>query len=163
MGGHQAGCIGLLSLLAVDCQIISAVAYDNNVKILAKDLNIPVFSSLFKDDFINSIAKSDLLFSVHGREIVPKEILEMPSLRCINVHPCLYKYKGKNPIQQMLDDNNSRASIGIHYMVEDIDAGEVIVEEFIDTIGETIVEIYNELYPYYAKAIIKTIKILRSY
>lgn len=160
MGGQQAGCIGLLSLSAVNCEVISAVAYDDNVKMLAKELKIPVFSSIYDGKFINSIKKSDLLFSVHGREIVPKDILEIPSLGCVNLHPCLYKYKGTSPVQRMLDDKNPRASIGIHYMVEEIDTGEVILEEFVHTTGKTVVEVYNELYPHYAMAIIKAIKII---
>ena len=162
MGGKQAGCIGLLSLISLNCEVISVVAYDNNVEIIARELKIPVFSTVKNELFINNIKKSDLLFSVHGREIVPKEILDMPSLGCVNVHPCLYKYKGTKPIQRMLDDRNSKASIGIHYMVEDIDAGEVIIEEFVDTTGKTVVEVYNELYPYYAKAIINAIKIIKE-
>jgi len=162
MGGQQAGCIGLLSLIAGDCEIVSTVAYDNNVEMLTEELKIPVFSSIHEERFIDSLKKADLLFSVHGRQIVPKDILDMPLLGCVNVHPCLYKYKGANPIQRMLDDSNSKASIGIHYMVEDIDAGDLIVEEFIETTGRTVVEIYNELYPYYAKTIIKAIKIIKS-
>ena len=162
MGGQQAGCIGLLSLLAVDCDIISTVAYDNNVKMLAEELKIPTFSSIHEKQFLDSVKEADLLFSVHGRQIVPKKILDMPSLGCVNVHPCLYKYKGANPIQRMLNDNNSKASIGIHYMVEDVDSGELIIEEFIDTTGRTVLEVYNELYPYYSKTIIKAIKIIKS-
>ena len=46
--------------------------------------------------------------------------------------------------------------------VEDIDAGELIIEEFIVTTGRTVLDVYNELYPYYAKTIIKAIKIIKS-
>jgi len=162
MGGQQAGCVGLLSLLAVDCDVVSAVAYDINVKMLAKELKIPVFSSIHEERFIDTVKEADLLFSVHGRQIVPKEILDIPLLQCVNVHPCLYKYKGANPIQRMLDDSNSKASIGIHYMVEDVDAGKLIIEEFIDATGRTVLEVYNELYPHYAKTIIKAMRIIKS-
>jgi methionyl-tRNA formyltransferase len=162
MGGQQAGCIGLLSLLAVDCDIVSTVSYDNSVKMLAEELKIPTFSSIHEKQFLDSVKEADLLFSVHGRQIVPKKILDIPSLRCVNVHPCLYKYKGANPIQRMLDDNNTKASVGIHYMVEDIDEGKIIIEEFVDTTGRTVLEVYNELYPHYAKTIIKAIEILKS-
>jgi methionyl-tRNA formyltransferase len=162
MGGQQAGCIGLLSLLAVDCDVISVVAYDNKVKMLAEEFKIPTFSSIYEEQFLDSVKEADLLFSVHGKQIVPKTILNIPFLRCVNVHPCLYKYKGANPIQRMLDDNNSKASVGIHYMVENIDAGELIIEEFINITGKTVIEVYNELYPYYSKTIIKAIKILES-
>ena len=41
-------------------------------------------------------------------------------------------------------------------------AGKVIIEEFVEIRGETVVEVYNELYPYYAKAILKAMQIIKS-
>lgn len=120
---------------------------------VAEQLGIQVFKSINQKGFIDSVYKSDLFFSVHGREIVPEEMLAIPPLGCVNVHPCLYKYKGANPVQRMLDDDNSKASVAVHYMVEKVDAGEVILEEFVDVAGTTVEEVYNELYPYYIKAI----------
>ena len=158
MAGKQAGCVGLLSLYAAKCEVLCVVAYDDLVKQLAKKLNLPTFSSIKDDEFIKLVNKSDLLVSVHGREIVPIEILKIPPRGCINVHPCLYKYKGANPVERLLRDNNTRASVGVHYMVEKVDAGEVIVEKFVDvSCKNTVGEVYNELYPYYALAIIEAI------
>lgn len=168
LGGKQAGCIGLLTLKAINCEILSAVPYDLNVKILAETLEIPIFSSVHNEQFIDIVKKSDLLISVHGREIVPKEIINLPSIGSINVHPCLYKYKGANPIQRMLNDNNSKArigikaSIGIHYMTEKVDEGDIIIENFITTNGKNVLEVYNDLYPYYSKTIIEAIRIIKE-
>jgi len=163
MGGKQAGCIGLLSILATNCEVISVVAYDDNVEMAAKVLGIKVFKSIKEEGFFDAVKKSDLLFSVHGREIIPKEILYVPPLGCINVHPCLYKYKGPNPVQRLLDDKNTKASVGVHYMSEDVDSGKVILEEFVDVQGKsTVEEVYNVLYPYYIMSIIKAIKIIKS-
>ena len=47
MGGRQAGCIGLLSLLASGCNVLAVVAYDDFVKALAEELK---FLSFFKND-----------------------------------------------------------------------------------------------------------------
>lgn len=65
--------------------------------------------------------KSDLLVCVHGKEILTKEILDHPKLGCINVHPCLYKYKGKEPIKRLLEEDENKASVGVHYMSETVD------------------------------------------
>jgi len=158
MGGRQAGCIGLLTLLSAKCEIIGAVAYDSAVKMIAEKLNLPIFSSIKEDKFIESLRTSDMLVSVHGREIVPPEWLEIPSKGCINVHPCLYRYRGANPIERLLRDGVTKASVGVHYMSDKIDSGEVIVEKFIDVSGKkTVEEIYNELYPYYILAILEAI------
>lgn len=163
MGGKQAGCIGLLVLYAARCSVIGVVGYDKLVEMLAKKLNLPFFSSIQEDKFIDLVSKSDLLVSVHGREIVSTEILEKPPLGCINVHPCLYKYPGADPIGRLLRDGNTRASVGVHYMVEEVDAGEVILEQFVDVSGKnTVDEIYNELYPYYALAILEAIEKIRK-
>ena len=163
MAGKQAGCIGLLSLYAANCDIIGVVAYDELVNQLAKKLNLPTFSSLKEDEFIKLVNKSDLLVSVHGREIVPIEILKVPPLGCINVHPCLYQYKGGNPVGRLLRDKNTKASVGVHYMLEEVDAGEVIVEKFVNVSGKnTMDEVYNVLYPYYALTLLEAINKIRD-
>lgn len=163
MGWKQAGCIGLLSLCATKCDIISVVAYDEMVKIIAEKLNFLISPSIKEDRFVDALYKSDLLVSVHGKEVVPPEMLRIPSLGCINVHPCLYKYKGVNPIEKLLRDNNTKASVGVHYMSEEVDSGEVIVEKFVDVSGKnTIEEVYNQLYPYYALVILEAIDKIRE-
>lgn len=163
MGGKQAGCIGLLTMYASGCNVLGVVAYDELVKMLAEQLNIPIFTTINEKGFINALRESDLLVSVHGREIVPKELLEIPRLGCINAHPCLYNYKGANPVERLLKDGNTKASVAVHYMVEKVDAGEVIVEEFVDVEGKkTVGEVYNELYPYYAAALPKALDIIKT-
>jgi len=154
IGGKQAGCIGLLALIAKNCNIRCVVAYDDSVKEIAEKLKIMTYSTVKDKEFLKFLEKSDLLLDVHGREIIKKELLDMPRLGCINVHPCLYNYQGVNPVQRLLDDKNPKASVAAHYMVEKIDAGEVIIEEFIDVQGlNSIAEVYNKLYPFYAKII----------
>lgn len=161
MGGRQAGCVGLLSLLASGCNVLAVVAYDDFVKMLAEQLKIPTFASIKDKNFVKIVEDSDILVSVHGREIVPPNILKIPSKGCINVHPCLYRYKGADPIGRLLKDKNTKASVGVHYMEEKVDAGKVIIEEFVDVSGKkTVDEVYNELYPYYATTLLKALKII---
>lgn len=158
MGGKQAGCIGLLTLFAAKCEITGVVAYDGMIKAIAEKLNLPTFSSIRKEECIKIAYKSNLLVSVHGREIVPAELLKIPPLGGINVHPCLYKYKGSNPVERLLKDGNAKASVGVHYMVDEVDTGKVITELFVDVTGKhTVDEVYNALYPYYMLAILEAI------
>jgi methionyl-tRNA formyltransferase len=163
LGGQQAGCIGLLSVLAADCEVVSIVAYGEKINELSRALNIPTFSSIKDKGFVDILGESDLLICVHGREIVPLEILKIPILGCVNVHPCLYKYKGANPIKHLLKDGNTKASVGVHYMSEEIDAGEVIVESYMDVSGlNTEIEVYNELYPTYTLVILEALDMIRE-
>ena len=164
MGSRQAGCTGLLTLLAAGHKVTGIIAYEDTLDKLSRELDIPGFSSVAQPQVIELLKKGDLLVSVHGREIVPVELLNLPRLGCINVHPCLYAYKGANPIERLLNDGNTKASIGIHRMIEKVDEGEVLIEEFIDVTGkQSIEEIYNALYPYYSLTLLKALKILEAY
>ena len=163
MGGKQAGCIGILSILAKKHGIAGAVAYDEGVRMLCESLGIPIFASVKEGEFRALAGKSDLLVSVHGREIVPREVMNLPRLGAINAHPCLYKYKGARPVERMLADGETRASVGVHRMTEKLDEGEVLAEIFVDVSGKsTECEVYNALYPFYAAALMQALDSLES-
>ena len=59
----------------------------------------------------------------------------------------------------MLADGETKASVGVHHMIDKVDMGEVIVEKFVDvTECKTAEEVYNKLYPTYAEVLIKTME-----
>jgi hypothetical protein len=161
LGGAQAGCIGLLTLLASGCTVSGIVAYDSTIEQLATLLRLPTFSSIKQPEVEVLLSKCDLLVSVHGKEIVPGRLLELPRFRGINAHPCLYAYKGADPVGRLLRDGNTKASVGVHRMTERVDEGEVLVEEFVDVTGKcSVEEIYNALYPFYALVLLKALRTL---
>lgn len=167
LGGKQAGCVGLLTVLALGHKVVMVVAYDGLVWDIASELGIPVFTSIEQmvgsNDWREVVPYPNLLVSAHCREIVPPFLLRLPRLGGINVHPCLYRYKGPNPVGRLLRDGGTQASVGVHRMTEKVDEGEVLVEEFIDVTGKSSVEeIYNALYPFYALALIKALRILET-
>jgi methionyl-tRNA formyltransferase len=159
MGGNQAGVIGLLTLLSLKIDILACVYYSEDVKLLCKKLKLQVNSSIKENYYNKCLKKSDILVSVHGREIVTSNLLSLPRLGAINVHPYLYKYKGKDPVKRALKDKNYKASVGVHKMTEKIDEGKVIIEKFINVDNaKSENEIYNILYPYYSVVLIDAIK-----
>ena len=163
LGGKQAGCVGLLTLLAVGSKISGIVAYDSTIEQLARVLNLLRFSSIRQPEVEELLYKSDLLVSVHGREIVPSRLLELPRLGGINAHPCLYAYRGANPVGRLLRDGNTLASVGIHRMTGKVDQGEVLAEEFINVEGkQSVDEVYNVLYTFYALALLKALRVLEA-
>ncbi len=155
MGSNQAGCLGLVTLLALGHNVEIVIAYDDSLKATACIFSIPVFGS------INSIQghQSDLLISVHGREIVLDNTLETFRFGGINLHPCLSFYKGANPIGRLLVDGGKIASVGAHRMTNQVDEGKVLVEEFVDIEGcLTAEEVYNKLYPLYISVLVKALE-----
>lgn len=71
----------------------------------------------------------DLIVTAAYGQILPKEILEAPRLGCINVHASLLpKYRGGAPIHQAVIDGEKETGITIMYMVEKLDAGDILTQ-----------------------------------
>jgi len=156
--GKQAGVVCLLTLLASGVTIVYVIAEGKLVKSISETYNIPVVDSNFLNSkriysTFNNLTP-DLFICVHGKKYIKSEILDLFPLGGINVHPCLYKYKGAKPINRLLRDGETKASVGVHRMTEKIDGSEVVEEVFIDVSGcKSVVEVYNKLYPIYAIAL----------
>lgn len=160
MGGSQAGMIGALTALAHGAEIPIAVSYSDELTAMLKSLGIAVCRSVKETRFIKELKKTDMLLSVHGREVVKPEIFNLPRFKAVNVHPYLYKYKGANPVDRAFKDGEFHASVGAHMMTEEVDGGVVLTEEFRDVDGaSTVSEIYNSIYPLYIQVVSKTLDI----
>ncbi|WP_332690151.1 methionyl-tRNA formyltransferase [Halalkalibacter lacteus] len=71
--------------------------------------------------------KPDLIVTAAFGQILPKELLDYPELGCINVHASLLpKYRGGAPIHQAIIDGEKEAGVTIMYMVEKLDAGDML-------------------------------------
>ena len=96
-----------------------------------KENNIE-YSNNFGNKIINKIKDSnpDIIFSIYYRKILSKEILNIPRLGCINIHPSLLPYyRGPAPTAWALLNNEKEVGLTIHYMDEGIDAGEILVQK----------------------------------
>ncbi|KXH79935.1 methionyl-tRNA formyltransferase [Sporosarcina sp. HYO08] len=79
----------------------------------------------------------DLIVTAAFGQLLPKELLEAPRLGCINVHASLLpKYRGGAPIHQAIMDGEKETGVTIMYMVEKLDAGDMISQVTVP-IGET--------------------------
>ena len=158
-GGKQAGLIVLLSIMSSKHTVKYIIPEDQIIQDIAESLKITTISKkLINEPLVLDLMRDiDLLVCCHGRQILKGNILKM---KCINVHPCLYKYKGTEPIHKLIAEKNERASVGVHYMVEKVDAGEVIIEIFKQVELGSVIDIYNQLYPVYSKVILKALRVI---
>lgn len=161
LGGKQAGCVGLLTVLALGHKVKIAVGYDPKFDTLARELGITVFNNIHDANY--DMFGLDLIVSVHARQKVPDTLLKRAKHGGINVHPCLSKYSGEStsPITRLLQNKDHAASVGVHYMTSTIDGGPVIVEIPVAVMGKTENEIYNELYPFYSIALIEALETIK--
>ena len=165
MGGKQAGIVGALTVLSQGHKVISAISYSSALTDILGSLNIPVYESIKDKRFVKDLSRADIILSVHGREFVKQNLLELTKLGGINVHPYLYKYKGAKPVERAFREQVFKASVGAHIMEDGIDMGKVLTEEFVDVSeANSPEEIYNLLYPYYSIVIFKALdKICTEY
>jgi methionyl-tRNA formyltransferase len=87
-------------------------------------INATKFVTILRDAI-----RPDLLVSVAASQILHKRVLEVPSLGCINLHSApLPRYQGMMPNFWTLVYGESAAAVTVHYMVEKLDAGDIIVQ-----------------------------------
>lgn len=71
--------------------------------------------------------KPDLIVTAAYGQILPKAVLELPRLGCINVHGSLLpKYRGGAPIQRSIMNGEPETGVTIMYMAEGLDTGDMI-------------------------------------
>jgi len=71
--------------------------------------------------------RPDLIVTAAYGQILPKTVLELPKLGCINVHGSLLpKYRGGAPIQRAIMNGETVTGVTIMYMAEGLDTGDMI-------------------------------------
>ncbi|CAM4252647.1 methionyl-tRNA formyltransferase [Paenibacillus tarimensis] len=69
----------------------------------------------------------DLIVTAAYGQILPKAVLELPRLGCINVHGSLLpQYRGGAPIQRAIINGETVTGVTIMYMAEGLDTGDMI-------------------------------------
>ncbi|ANA81813.1 methionyl-tRNA formyltransferase [Paenibacillus glucanolyticus] len=73
--------------------------------------------------------KPDLIVTAAYGQILPKSVLDMPSLGCLNVHGSLLPaYRGGAPIQRSIINGEAVTGITLMYMAEGLDTGDMIAK-----------------------------------
>ncbi|MDQ0206408.1 methionyl-tRNA formyltransferase [Alkalicoccobacillus murimartini] len=102
------------------------------VKVEAERLGLPVIQPEKIRLEWETVAelKPDLIVTAAFGQILPKELLEIPQYKCLNVHASLLpKYRGGAPIHQAIIDGESETGITIMYMAEKLDAGDILSQK----------------------------------
>ena len=135
------------------------------VKEFAIEKNIDVYQPekvRRNQEFIEKIRNlnPDVICVVAYGKILPKEILDIPRLGCINVHGSLLpEYRGAAPIQWAVLNGDKKTGVTTMYMDAGMDTGDMIFKEEVE-IGddETTGELWDRLSRIGGKLLVKTLE-----
>ena len=118
------------------------------------------------EEFIEQIKtlNPDVICVVAYGKILPKEILDIPKLGCINVHGSLLpKYRGAAPIQWAVLNGDKITGITTMYMDVGMDTGDMILKREVE-IGEneTTGELWERLSKIGGELLVETLELIES-
>jgi methionyl-tRNA formyltransferase len=101
--------------------------------------------------------KPELVIVASYGLFLPKEILEFPKYKCINLHPSLLpKYRGPSPIQTAFLEDQKETGLSLIIMNKQMDAGDLIYQEKIKiNQKENFEELFEKLAEKSAEILIK--------
>jgi methionyl-tRNA formyltransferase len=116
------------------------------VKVWAEKYAIPVLQpEKLKDrSFLEQLKPFTLFIVASYGKIIPKDILDLPSLGTLNVHPSLLpKYRGASPIQNQILNNEQHVGTTIMAMDEEMDHGPIVSQREITFTPDTFPATYH--------------------
>lgn len=139
------------------------------VKQFAEEKGIKVLQPLKvrnNTEFIEEIKNinPEVICVVAYGKILPKELLDVPKLGCVNVHGSLLpRYRGAAPIQWAVLNGDKTTGITTMYMDVGMDTGDMILKQETE-IGEdeTTGELWDRLSDIGADLLVKTLKLIEA-
>lgn len=128
---------------------------------VADKYGIPVFQpEKIKNDYERILeVKPDIIITCAYGQIIPKVLLDLPRLGCINVHASLLpKLRGGAPLHHAIIDGLDKTGVTIMYMDEAMDTGDIISTISYDIkSSDTTEDIHDTLRELGAKLLIETL------
>jgi len=113
----------------------------HSLESVATVYNVPIYrtADINSKEFMKTLEmlKIDLIISIAAPQIFREQLLNLPRLGCINVHCSpLPKYRGLLPSFWVLARNEKETGVTIHYMNQDLDDGDIILQEGVPVYAE---------------------------
>lgn len=108
-------------------------------------------------EMLKTAAPDVIAVAAYG-QILPKEVLEIPALGCVNVHGSLLpKFRGAAPIQRAIIAGDEETGITIMYMAEGLDTGDMLAKASTEIGQKTGRQLHDELAVMGAKLLVETL------
>jgi len=111
-------------------QILTAPA----PKRLAESIGVTVLQPIRvrRPEALNQIAelRPDLIVVAAYGQILPRPLLEMPTVACLNLHASLLpRHRGAAPIQSSILAGDAASGITVMYVAEGLDSGDILLQK----------------------------------
>lgn len=84
------------------------------------------------ESLLTQAATADVVISLGWRTLIPAD-RRLGSAQWINVHPALLpRYRGYHPVPYVIINGENRHGVTAHLMVDEVDAGDIILQEAFD-------------------------------
>lgn len=117
------------------------------------------------EDFFRTIAEfePDLIVVAAYGQILPKTVLELPKLGCVNIHgSILPRWRGAAPIQRAIEAGDEETGITIMYMEEGLDTGAMLSKTSTPIADKNAEQLHDELAVMGAELLVQTLPELES-
>lgn len=143
IGGKQIGadCLRILLKYGIIPKLVIGNLDDNGkdswheslVRIALENRLPTVRKRKVKDSFvIRKIrqANPEIICCIGGTQIIPQEVLEIPGLGCLNIHPALLpKYRGRFSTVHAIFNGEKYTGVTVHWMDDGIDSGPILMQK----------------------------------
>ncbi len=151
------------TIVAVICPVNDSNAHLRLEKLCEKhsipfhriaEINTPESEDLIKG------YRPDLITINHFPKLLKKQIIDLPKIGCINLHPSLLPaYRGLSPIQQPIIHGEKETGVTVHFIDEQMDTGDIIIQESVEISPTMYVsDLQRALFKIYEKIVVKAIE-----
>lgn len=122
-----------------------------SVRDLSSENLIPVYqpSDANALEFVGMLRelRPELILSFTYRQVLSREVLEIPARGAMNLHPSLLpKYRGRCPANWVLINGEEKTGVTLHYMEERVDSGDMVGQREVEiSPDDTIRSLYDKL------------------
>ncbi|HEY6070232.1 MAG TPA: methionyl-tRNA formyltransferase [Chthoniobacterales bacterium] len=108
---------------------------------------------------IRALAPDVIVVMAYG-QILPKAVLEIPKIACLNLHASLLpRWRGAAPIQAAIAAGDHETGITVMYMDEGLDTGDILLQRKIDIVANEIGDsLHGRLAEIAPKALLEALK-----
>src|SRR6266704_3590116 len=112
---------------------------------------------------IHALRPDAIVVMAYG-QILPREVLEIPRITCLNLHASLLpRWRGAAPIQAAIAAGDPETGINVMYMAEDLDTGDVLLQRRVDTLpSDTGGSLHDRLAQIAPEALLEALQLLAN-